>query len=78
MKDAFCQNHPEREAVARCIKFNRRFCSECMESGEAECLSPDSHCKYRPQCLVWEMARARRRRGASGEDECSVADGRPR
>lgn len=65
MSDEFhCQNHPDREVTARCVRFNRRFCDLDFIPGKkgAECLSEGSYCQHRSQCMVWEKIRQRRRR----------------
>lgn len=59
-----CQNHPDREVTARCVRFNRRFCGLDFEPDSpnpAECLSAGTYCEYRPQCMVWEKIRRRKR-----------------
>ena len=62
-----CINHPDRRAVAVCQKNEAGYCQECCECDEMiqcyECLDPDLYCKYRTQCLIWELTRERRKIG---------------
>lgn len=52
-----CVNHPDREARFPCQKNNTRgYCQECVGSG-VPCFDPDIYCKFRSQCVIWEMAR---------------------
>jgi len=63
--DTHCQNHPDRDVTARCVRFNRRFCDLDFEpdaNDPAECLSEGTYCEYRDQCVVWEKVRRRKRR----------------
>ena len=68
-----CRNHPDREAVAVCDKHQVGFCAECCECEEAThccgCLDPDLHCQSRPQCLIWEWSRDRRKQAAQAADD---------
>jgi len=63
-----CRRHADREAVAVCQKHRAGFCTECCECLDAqrccECLDPKVYCQFRTQCLIWELARERRRQGA--------------
>jgi len=60
-----CRNHPERDAIATCQKYETGFCEECCECLNidycCECLDPKLYCKFRTQCLIWEMSRDRRK-----------------
>ena len=60
-----CRFHPEKRAVAICEKFKVGYCSECCESDLPEegcrCLSPDQHCRFRSQCIVWELSKDKRK-----------------
>jgi len=60
-----CQNHPDREAIATCQKYETGFCEECCECLNidhcCECIDPKLYCKFRNQCLTWEMSRDRRK-----------------
>ena len=61
-----CRNHPDRAAAAICQKLSTGFCAECCECPTAQsccgCLDPNVYCQFRTQCLIWEIARERRRR----------------
>jgi hypothetical protein len=59
-----CKNHPDQEAMAVCQKFNYAYCELCCEEGsigedEAGCFctSPNVHCKFRDQCVVYRLSR---------------------
>jgi len=58
-----CKFHPEREARVSCQKMNIGYCQECLDNCEA-CTDPCTYCKFRPQCIIWELCRnsAKRRR----------------
>lgn len=63
-----CKNHPEKEAIAICQKFNVGYCEICCETVKIEdeeplcyCTSPNVHCKFRSQCIVYHKARKRSR-----------------
>jgi hypothetical protein len=45
-----CPRHPGCEARYRCEKYEVMMCERCMT-----CRSPKVHCKYRQQCLIWEL-----------------------
>jgi len=70
-----CKNHPERDALAVCQKFNVGYCEECCDSSDIDkdqplcyCTSPDVHCKFRPQCIVFYKHKEReRKKRLSGE-----------
>jgi len=52
-----CVNHPDREARVACQKVNvRGYCQECLDEG-APCFDPELYCKFRSQCIIWELAR---------------------
>ena len=62
------KNHPDRDAVAICQKFNIGYCEECCENAELDkehpfcyCSSPNVHCKYRPQCIIYYKSKKRSR-----------------
>jgi hypothetical protein len=65
-----CQNHPDNEVTARCVRFDRRFCDKEFEpetENPAECLSEGTYCEYRDQCMVWAKARRRRKKAKEAE-----------
>lgn len=71
-EDRYCQVHPENEATAKCMKFNRRFCDLDFEPDAeqpAQCFSEGTYCEYRSQCLVWEKLRQRKRQLRQREQE---------
>ena len=61
-----CRIHPEREALAVCQKHEAGFCRDCCECLNidqcCECLDPKLYCKFRSQCIIWEMSRDRRKK----------------
>ncbi len=65
-----CQNHPDREAIGTCQKYETGFCEECCECLNiddcCECIDPKLYCKFRNQCLIWEMSRDREREQSIG------------
>ncbi len=69
-----CRNHPDREAVAVCQRFDTGYCRECCGCLSvahcAECTDPKNYCTFRTQCIIPEIARERRR----GEDAAANAD----
>ncbi len=56
-----CKNHPERQAVAVCQKYNIGYCRECCEFLDinecCKCSDPKLYCKFRTQCIIWELSR---------------------
>ncbi len=64
-----CRYHPDEEAVAVCQKFGYGYCQKCCEAPPDQpgcvCTSPDTHCKFRQECLVYYGAK-RRLKGAAG------------
>jgi len=56
-----CRNHPDREAYIKCQKMEIGYCRECLENCEA-CTDPCTYCKFRPQCVIWEMCRKSEKR----------------
>ena len=58
-----CRNHPDREAFALCQKNETGFCMTCCEFMNidhcCECASPKLYCKFRTQCMIWELSRDR-------------------
>ena len=55
-----CRNHPDREAVVPCQKHLVGYCSECLDNG-VSCTDPTIYCKFRHQCVIWEMGREDRK-----------------
>lgn len=69
-----CKNHPDKDAVAICEKFGVGYCAGCCESEKIEedhplcyCTSPNVHCKFRPQCIVYHQSKKRSREKKSRE-----------
>jgi len=66
-----CRNHPEREAIAVCQVYQKGFCQECCECLKiehcCECIDPKVYCRFRTQCMIWEMSRDKRRKEIDGE-----------
>lgn len=64
-----CRFHTEEDAVAVCQKFGYGYCRRCCgspgEEPKCECSSPDEHCKFRQECLVYYADR-RMKRGRKG------------
>lgn len=64
-----CRYHPDKEAVAVCQKFGYGYCLECCEAPVEEqgcaCSSPDDHCKFRQECVVY-FADRRKKKGLAG------------
>ncbi len=63
-----CRSHPDREAIGVCQKHETGFCQECCECLNIDhcCAMPGSiilYCKFRTQCIIWEMSRDRREKG---------------
>ncbi len=58
-----CPRHPDQSVVARCVRFNRRFCELCFQDPDdkPECLSEGTYCEYRSQCTLYERVKRRRR-----------------
>ena len=42
-------------------KMEIGYCQEYLENCEA-CTDPCTHCKFRPQCVIWEMCRKSEKR----------------
>ncbi|MGD8562221.1 MAG: hypothetical protein PVG03_06795 [Desulfarculaceae bacterium] len=51
-----CRNHPDREVRVTCQKMNIGYCQDCLDNCEA-CTDPCGYCKFRPQCIIWELCR---------------------
>ena len=52
-----CHVHPEAESRVVCQKVNiRGYCQSCLDQG-VPCFDPSIYCKFRGQCVIWEMAR---------------------
>jgi len=66
-----CRNHPDQEAIGACQKHETGFCQECCECLNidecCECVDPKFYCKFRTQCIIWEMSRDRRKREVDRE-----------
>lgn len=45
-----CFHHPEREAFAFCMKYKEAYCQECCS-----CRHAHDYCKFRTQCLNWQI-----------------------
>ncbi|MBW2094020.1 MAG: hypothetical protein JRI80_03955 [Deltaproteobacteria bacterium] len=56
-----CRYHPDREAYIQCQKMGVGYCRECLENCEA-CTDPCTYCKYRPQCIIWELCKKSEKR----------------
>ncbi len=56
-----CRYHPDREAYVVCQKMLIGYCADCLEGCEG-CTDPDIYCKFRTQCIIWEMCRAGKKR----------------
>jgi len=64
-----CRYHPDEDAVAVCQKFGYGYFRECCGSPKegqgCACTSPDDHCKFRQECLVY-YADKRIKKGLAG------------
>ncbi len=47
-----CINHPKRKAFSICQKYNQGYCQECCT-----CTDPKGYCRYRTQCIGWQICR---------------------
>jgi len=56
-----CKYHPDREAYITCQKMEIGYCEECLENCEA-CTDPCVYCKFRQQCVIWEICRKSEKR----------------
>lgn len=56
-----CRFHPERDARVTCQKMDIGYCQECLDNCEA-CTEPCGYCKFRPQCIIWELCRRSEKR----------------
>lgn len=45
-----CANHPDEEGRYYCSKYGRHLCECC-----AVCADPKLYCKFRSQCIIWEL-----------------------
>ena len=63
-----CKHHPDREAAVPCQKHQTGYCSECLENG-VSCMDPSIYCKFRTQCVIWEMGREERKKAVLAEEE---------
>jgi hypothetical protein len=50
------------------------YCQACLDNG-AECADPTNYCKFRPQCVIHELSKERRRNGASNGAQAGSAGG---
>jgi hypothetical protein len=61
-----CKNHPGREAIALCQMHEVGFCQECCDCFNfdqcCECIDLELYCKFRSQCITWEMSMDRRKK----------------
>ena len=55
-----CRNHQDREARVICQKMETGYCRECFETIET-CTDPSGYCKFRTQCIIWELCRTRQK-----------------
>ena len=62
-----CKNHSNREAVVPCQKHQIGYCGECLENG-VSCTDPSIYCKFRTQCVIWEMGREDRKKTVLEQD----------
>ena len=62
-----CKNHSDREAVVPCQKHQTGYCGECLENG-VSCTDPSIYCKFRTQCVIWEMGREGRKKTVIEQD----------
>ncbi|MEW6263931.1 MAG: hypothetical protein AB1641_12720 [Thermodesulfobacteriota bacterium] len=56
-----CLKHPDRPAAITCLKMDLGYCQECLDECEA-CTDPCAYCKFRPQCVIWELCKRHPRR----------------
>ncbi|PKN27501.1 MAG: hypothetical protein CVU64_15850 [Deltaproteobacteria bacterium HGW-Deltaproteobacteria-21] len=56
-----CRNHPDRDACTQCQKMEIGYCKDCLDKCEA-CTDPCGYCKFRTQCLIWELCRKSEKR----------------
>lgn len=47
-----CVNHPHAEAPFLCRKHDVYLCPHCLN-----CQDPKGYCKFRSQCVIWELMR---------------------
>jgi hypothetical protein len=68
-----CKNHPEKNAIAVCQKYSTGYCDICCECLDkhscCECSDPELYCKFRTQCIIWEISRQRRKKEQKIMDE---------
>ncbi len=69
-----CRYHPEREARVVCQKMLLGYCDECLDNG-VECADPSNYCKFRPQCVIHELSKERRRNDVSNGAQVGGAAG---
>jgi hypothetical protein len=50
-----CINHPDRNAFSICQKYNLGYCKVCCA-----CRDPKAYCKYRTQCIGWQVCKRRK------------------
>ena len=51
-----CRYHPDREACVGCLKMELDYCQECLDNCRA-CTDPCIYCKFRLECVIWELCR---------------------
>ncbi len=56
-----CKNHRDRDVAVPCQKHLTGYCSECVDDG-ISCTDPSIYCKFRPQCVIWELGREDRKK----------------
>lgn len=62
-KEYCCVNHPHRRAKYTCMKFNVHLCEEC-----AKCQDPMGYCKFRSQCMIYELYKQEKRQSREEKD----------
>jgi hypothetical protein len=48
------------------------YCEECLDNGVA-CADPTNYCKFRPQCVIHELAKENRRNRTSKNGQAGSA-----
>jgi len=56
-----CRFHPQREACVQCQKMEFWYCQDCLDACRA-CTDPCLYCKYRRECVIWELCRKEARK----------------
>jgi hypothetical protein len=52
----YCVNHADRRTQVLCQKHQVYLCEECME-----CRDPQLYCKFRPSCMIWFVAKEKKK-----------------